>query len=269
MAKKVADLQKYWQEIAAKAGLAPEAVSAVTESLGDESTAKAFRQAFVPMSEYHSNLDEMRADVDGRKAKLDDWYNKEALPAYQTNLAGIERLRQYESLYGEIDPSTTTRSDATSLGFKSKDELDKYLDDRQRTMQAGLVGLAKVTPRLTLDYYKRFGEVLDLDEVEKLAVKEGLSPEAAYKAFIAPKVEEQQTKDFDAKLKAAREQGERDAVSKYKLPVDTTPRESNPFFGRETPAKDAAPVDEARASRSAFLDGWNNYADSVVNKNRT
>lgn len=270
MAKKVADLRAYWQEIAGKAGIAPEAIAAVGDSLGDSNVASAFRQAFVPTSEYHSNLDEVRSAADTRKAELDKWYNEQALPAYQTNLGGIERLRQYESLYGEIDPNTTSKGQAEGLGFRNKEELDRYLEDKFKAQQQGFVGLAKITPKISIDYYNRFKEVLDLNEVEKLAVEKGLSPEAAYNEFIAPRVETARNADFAAKLKEAEEKGARDAISKYHLPVDTSQREANPFFNRETvEVKSATPVEEDRASRSAFLDGWNNYADTMVNKNRS
>jgi hypothetical protein len=271
MAKKtVENLREYWQEIATKAGIDPTVAATIGDSLGDESVARAFRQGFVPVPEHHSTLDEVRGSADAHKAELDKWYNDQALPAYQTNVGGIERLRQYEALYGELDPSTTTRSQAADLGFQNKAELDKYLDDKLRAQQQGFVGLAKVTPRLTLDYYNRFKKVLDLDEIEKISVKEGLPPDLAYERFIAPEVEAQRKMDFDAKIKEAREQGERDAVSKYHLPVETTQREASPFFDRSmpTPKEPMSPMDEDRASRSAFNEGWAGYAEEIANKHR-
>lgn len=271
MAKKsIENLRDYWQEIASKAGIDPEVAASIGNSLGDESVARAFRQGFVPVPEYHSTLDEVRQGADARKAELDKWYNEQALPAYQTNLGGIERLRQYESLYGEIDPSTTTRAQAADLGFANKAELDRYLDEKLRAQQQGFVGLAKVTPRLSIDYYKRFGEALDLDEIEKISVKEGLPPDLAYERYIKPRVEEQQRKDYEVKLKEAREQGERDAISKYRLPVDTTQKESSPFFERTpAPKEPMSPIEEDRASREAFSGGWNNYAEEIANRHRS
>lgn len=270
MAKKIDDLRQYWQEIATKAGLSQDVADSISESLGNESVAKAFRQGFVPVPEHHSTLDEIKNNADARVAQMNEWYNQTALPAYQTNLAGIERLRQYESVYGELDPNTTTRQTANDLGFKSKAELDSYIQEQLRSTQQTAANLMKVLPKLQVDYYNRFKEVLDLNEVEKLAVTKGLSPEGAYNEYISPKVEEQRQKEFELKLKEAREQGERDAVSKYHLPVDTTPKESNPFFGREpAPEKANTPLEEDRASRSAFLDGWNTYAEGISKQHRS
>ncbi len=63
-------LRKYWQEIATKAGLSADGIAAVSDTLGDEAVARAFRQAFVPVAEHHSTLDEMRTSVDAERAKL-------------------------------------------------------------------------------------------------------------------------------------------------------------------------------------------------------
>jgi hypothetical protein len=272
MAKKnVESLRQYWQEIATKAGIDPAQAAAMDAALGDESVARAFRQAFVPVPEHHSTLDELKNESAAKIAEYDKWYKETAMPAYNTNLAGIERLHQYESVYGDLEPGSVSRSDARDLGFNSKAELDKYLDERLRAQQSGFVGLAKTIPRISSDYLHRFGDVLDIDEVERIAVKEGLPPDLAYERYIAPKVEAQRQADFEAKLKEAREQGAKDAVSRYHLPVDTTPKESSPFFDR-TSSTEKAPAnefEEDRTSRASFLDGWNNYAEGIANKVRS
>jgi hypothetical protein len=271
MAKKnTDDLRAYWQEIANKNGLDPETTATMLAALGNEAVARTFRQAFVAVPDHHSRLDEVKSEYDSRKAELDDWYKSNALPAYQTNLAGIERLHQYEAAYGELEPGATTRQDANNLGFNSKADLDKYLDDRLRAERAGNIGLMKSIPKMTVDYLHRFGEVLDTDEVEKISVKQGLPPDLAYERYIAPKVEAKRQSEYEEKLKAAREEGARDAISKYHLPVDTTPRESSPFYERlnNPEAKPMGEAEEDRAARSEFLKGWNDYAETVANKHR-
>jgi hypothetical protein len=270
MAKKsTEDLRAYWQEIASRAGLDPSTTASIDAALGDATIARTFRQAFVPVPDHHSTLDSMKAEYDDQRAKLDEWYNQTALPAYQTNLAGIEKLHQYESLYGQLDSSSTTRSDATSLGFNSKSELDKYLDDRFRAERAGYVGLAKSIPKMSVDYYNRFKKVLNPDEVEKISTKEGLPPDLAYERYIAPEVEAQRQADFEAKLKEAEERGAQSVRSKLHLPVDSTPKESSPFYERITaPSQNMSEPELDRLSRNEFLDGWNNYAEAIANKNR-
>jgi hypothetical protein len=268
MAKKsTEDLRAYWQEIATKNGLDAETISSMDAALGNEAVAKAFRQAFVTVSDHHSTLDSMKTEYESQQAKVNEWYNNQALPAYQANLTGIEQLRKYEALYGPIDPDSVTRSDARELGFNSKAELDKYLDDRFRAERAGYISLSKTLPKMSVDYYNRFHKVLDPDEVEKVSVAKGLPPDLAYKAYIEPEVEAQRQADFEAKIKEAEERGARSVASRHNLPIDSTPKESSPFFDREaTPAKPMSEIEEDRASRAAFLDGWNTYAADVASK---
>lgn len=272
MAKKnTDDLRAYWQEIATKNGLDADTISAMDAALGNADVAKAFRQAFVAVPDHHSRLDEVKAEYTGHRADLDRWYKEEAEPAYKSNLAGIEKLRQYEAVYGPLEAGDTTRADALDLGFKSKAELDKYLDDRFRAERAGYIGISKAIPKMSVDYYNRFKEVLDPDEVEKISVQKGLPPDLAYKEYIAPRVEAQQKEAYDKAIKDAREEGAREALSSRSLPVDSTPRESSPFYERTTVAKEAkdmSEVEQDRTSRSAFLEGWNSYAESMANKNR-
>lgn len=272
MAKKIEDLQQYWQEMAQKANLSEDVIAALSESLGDEAVAKVFRQGFVPVPEHHSTLDEVRSEAEARKADLDKWYDENALPAYKNNLAGIERLREYETRFGDLEPENggggTNMNQEASLGFRSKEEFEKYIEDKLRAQQGGFVGLAKVTPKITLDYYKRFGEVLDLDEVEKISTQKGLPPELAYQELIAPKVEEQRKADFESKIKEAEERGARQALSNHNLPTSTTPPEASVFFDREERAGDKAmtPLQEDRASSEAFNEGWASYEAGQTGK---
>lgn len=270
MAKRTEDLRAYWQEIASKAGIDPSQAAAVDAALGNEAVARTFRQAFVPTSDHHSTLDSMKSEYESRMSQYDEWYNNTALPAYQANLSGLERLRQYEAAYGSIDPSDTNDASAEEFGFRNKAELDKYLDDRFRAERAGYVGLSKTLPRLAIDYYRRFGKELNFDEVEKLSVQKGLPPELAYKEYISPEVELQEKATFEAKIKEAEERGARSALSQHSIPIDTTPKESSPFFDRTVSEKPAANEMEAdRNSRDSFLDGWNNYADKLANQHRS
>lgn len=277
MAKKnTEDLRAYWQEIATKNGLDADTISAMDAALGNADVEKAFRKAFVPVPDHHSRLDEVKEEYNARKAELDQWYNDTALPAYQTNITGIERLHQYEATYGALDPDNTTRQTANDLGFRSKAELDKYLDarldDRLKSERAGYVGLAKSLPRMQVDYYNRFKKVLDPNEVEKISVKEGLPPDLAYERYIAPEVEAQREADFAAKIKEAEERGARSVATRHNLPVDSTPKESSPFYERLTTATPEKPLSEPeadRTSRAEFIDGWNNYADILANKHRS
>jgi len=269
--KSTEDLRAYWQEIAAKNGLDADTISTMDAALGNDAVAKAFKQAFVAVPDYHSRLDEVKAEYASHKEELDNWYEQQAKPAYESNLSGIEKLRQYEAVYGPLEAGEATRSEARDLGFNSKADLDKYLDDRFRAERAGYIGISKALPKMSVDYFSRFKEVLDPDEVEKISVKKGLPPDLAYKEYIAPRVEAQQKESYERAIKEAREAGAREALSSRSIPIDSTPKESAPFYDRSavTEMNKLSEVDQDRSSRAAFLEGWNTYAEQQVNKNRS
>jgi hypothetical protein len=258
MVAKIEDLQRYWQDIATKAGLSQEQADLISESLADQNIAKAFRQGFVPVPEHHSTLDTLKASTEAREQELNKWYNDTALPAYQANVAGIDRLRQYESLYGNLDPNSVHPA-AGNPG-----NIEELLERKLRERDQSYISLMKVIPQMSLDYYKRFNEPLDMDAVEKIALKEGLPPQLAYERYIQPKVEERRKAEYDAALKTAREEGYREAVTKHHIPVSTTPKDSLTLVRDEKAGPPMSQQVEEQNSRNAFMEGWNDYADKVL-----
>jgi hypothetical protein len=254
------DAKQYFEKLAQDSGLDGDAQSAVLQALENEKFARGVADGFIRHDEYSRGMDKVRS----REEELNKWYNDAAMPAYQTNVRGIEKLRQYETLYGDLTNGSSPASSSPST--PNREELDRYLEDKFRARDQAYTGLSKTISKITFDYYKRFGEPLDVDEVEKIALSRGMDPMSAYKEYISPKLEAQQKTEVDAKLKAARDEGYRDALTKHRLPVDTAPKDYNPFFDREVPKTGTSEVEADRASRSAFLEGWGNYTDELANK---
>ena len=120
--------------------------------------------------------------------------------------------------------------------------------------------LAKTFAKASADYMKRFGDVLDVDAFEDFAVKRGGDPWDAYNAFVGPKVQEQQTQseakrqqEFDEKLKLAREEGARDALSKRGLPQEVKTEPSMLRHYLDTPKEKLGD----NSGREAFMQEWN------------
>jgi len=256
--KKIEDLQQYWQEIAAKNGVPEEITQAIGESLGNEAVSKAFRQAFVATPDHHSTVDTVKAEAEARVKEWEKWYDDVALPAYKTNLSGIERLKQYENRFGDLDGNNGNNYSYDQPGV-TEEKLMKIIDDRLRPLQSGVIGLTKSLPTMMLDYYDRFKEKLDVNEIQKISESEGLTPDMAYQKYIQPKIEEQRQTEFEMKIKEAEERGARKALSNHNLPVGDTPREPSVFFDREeyTPEKTPTPLQAERLSHEAFAEGWN------------
>lgn len=252
---KRSDALEHFKQLAQNAGLDSDAQAAVLKALENETFANELAEGVMRKDEFSRNMD----SVNARAQELDEWYNKTALPAYQTNLSGIETLRKYEQTYGPLEvagPANSGNNGATM----DADKILQQVDERLKARDVAVVALQKDIADMTFDYYQKFGEKLDLDEVENLSRKTGLPARQAYKEYISPKLEARQKTEFEEKLKQAREEGYRDAVSKHHLPVDSTPREQHPFFDRQEPKAPVSELEQDRASRNAFMEGWNDYA---------
>lgn len=249
-------ISDYWQELAKKNGIPEDRAKAILEALGDETTYKAFENAFVPRPDYSRDLDKVRdewktkAEKDAETAaQYKDWYEKQAKPAYETNLAGIETLNKYRSLYGDLPQDGLNIPKKEQPQGLTRAEFDALMAEHD----ARASSIMKFIPMKALEYQSKFKEVPNLDEFEQFAVKSGLPPEVAWEKWISPKVQEQQKTETEALLKAKYEEGLRDGASRAKTPNGTARRESlSPFFDRKDPAK----VD-ADAGRRAFMETMN------------
>jgi len=254
------NLTEYWQEIAKKSGLSEDQIKSVSDALGQEPVSKAFSQAFMTVSDHHSSFDKAKREWETEKQRwntekqqYDTWYRETALPEYERFTKSQEALKQYKDLYGELDGGN--RQVATPTGdVLTRKEFEEELKRRDQAY----VGLTKAASRATLDYYNRFKEPLDLDELEKFAVERSLPLDQAYNAYIQPKVDAANRAEWEVKLKTAREEGYRDAISKARIPVETQPKEYSPFFDPDKPKVDVSDPDAMRRSaRDEFFGAWN------------
>ena len=266
----MADLKQYWQELAKKAGVSEEKMKAISEALGDDTVAKAFKDGFVETPTHHSTLDRMKGEWEGRATKAEqeaasvrDWYSKTAKPAFDQFGTLTQQLQAYQQTYGAIDGAGDVRRAAEATGL-TKDQVEEILKANSAQKDQAYVNLSKDIAYVTMDHFQRFKEPVDVDALEAYAIKSGLPLRQAYKEFVAPKVDEQRNAEFDAKLKAAREEGARDALSKHQLPINTRPKEAHPFFDRsEKPDQPVSELQQDRNSKEAFLEAFNSYQEKA------
>lgn len=263
---------KQVQETFKRAGVPQERIDAFLQALGDDSVQKAFTQNFVETSQYHSNLDRMKNEYEGRLSQTqqqvqawDKWWQDNGatinqLPTY------AKKLQAYEAMYGRLDGDATAgeiRQAATATGL-TKQEVQELLDQRTAQVASATSTLMKDIAYVTADHQQRFrGEPLDLDKLEEFAAKSNLPLRQAYKEFINPRMEETRKSEFEAAIKAAREEGAKDALSKHKLPVDSRPKEPHPLFDQKVPPKELNDFQQERHSRDTFLEAWNNYTEEA------
>ena len=266
----MAGLKDYAQELFKKANLeGNDKAKALLEALGDDDIQKAFRNGFVETPAHHSTLDRLKGEwepkVTAAEAKVkqyDEWYSGQAKPAYDQIANERAILQRYQQTYGPIDSVADVRQAAAQTGM-TMDEVKQLMAQTVEQQNRAYVGLTKDVAWATMDYQSRFkGDLLDLDAVEAHALKTGVPFRQAYKDVIAPKMEELRNTEFEAKLKSAREEGARDALSKHKLPVESGPREPHPIFDRKAPEAGVDELGQERNSRNAFVDGWNSFNES-------
>jgi len=255
---KIEDYKAYWLDVAAKAGVPTDKAQAIADAMGDEAVAKAMKAHFKAIPDYSYDLDQVRDRTKSEataeaKAFYDNWYKTQGEPAYQEHVRVANEYKKYKELYGDLDGN----SNGGGAPRITKEEVEGIINDRLVAQNAAYTGLTKSAMKIAVSHFKEFGEVLDPDALERFGV-EHKSPtlEVAYADFVKPKIDAKTQVDFEAKLKAAKEEGAREALSRHKIPTESKPREyTNPFQAKVEIPKD---VDPDSFSRDSFLDAWNN-----------
>lgn len=255
------NLREYWQGIAKKAGLTDDEAKAVEEFLGNDKVAKVFENGFVMRPDYSRDLDKQRDklsgeldEVKGKNQKLVEWWEKEAQPAYQANLQGVESLKRYVELYGDLPDDN-----GKPVGKPNPDTLtQKQLDEALAVQGQNMVNLTKMAMRIGSDYLHRFKEPMseeELAKLEKLAVDSQIPLDKAYDMYIAPRVREQEVEALTAKHEKDKADAVRDALSKHNLPVDPKPPEFHPFFNRPDAPGPKDALEARQHSKAEFMRG--------------
>ena len=202
-------------------------------------------------SDYSRRMDALKAD----RGKWEKFYND--LVVWKANEEA--RLAQVQ---GE---RTTQQQQTTQPVLGEYISMKQFQEELARRDQV-TVGLLKDGMRLASAHAVEFHEPLDTAALEKLAVEKNLSLVQAYNEMVSPRRTELQTKQYDDRLKQAREEGARDALAKHKLPVDNQPREFHVLADRD-PSKMAGAVEYQpntgklsiggeRALREGFVEEW-------------
>ena len=89
--------------------------------------------------------------------------------------------------------TATVTPTVTNPGFSKKD-----LDEREGRM----IQIVKQGMRIASSHAAKFGEPLDTDALEKVAVEKGLTLDRAYEEMIRPRVEESKAKGMGRKAQA-------------------------------------------------------------------
>jgi len=259
MAKKD-DFIKEMQELASKAGLDAEQAKALEAIAAND----AIREGLVTRSNYSRDLDAVKAKATTEatekattdaKAFYDNWYQTEAKPAYDKALSVQELLGKYQSTYGTLD-GTPDPTNSNPTKYITPEEAQKMVTDATSATQAAFIDMQKKSMRVATQHLHDFNETLDPNDLEKFAKDQGYSDiDIAYDKYVEPRKLAKQQEDWEAKVKAAKEEGVKEGYSRQ---VATSPggREYvNPF------TKPNPNADNPDAGRDSFFAEWDEQAN--------
>ena len=235
-------VQEYLDSLAQTAGLEDDVKAALKKALGNEKFAKELENGVKRQSDYSRGMDELKTQkqqVDNQIGQWREWYNT----AVANDAAREEELVR---LRGNGNSNVTVTPTVTNPGFSKKD-----LDEREGRM----IQIVKQGMRIASSHAAKFGEPLDTDALEKVAVEKGLTLDRAYEEMIRPRVEESRQKEWDEKLKLAREEGVREGLSKREIPGESEKSHHNIFnYGARVEATKGM---TGQAKVASFEEAWN------------
>jgi len=227
----MATVKEYYEGLLKKAGVADDKRQAILTALDDENVTKVLNEDMVAprlrQDDYSRNMDALKSDKEKWGKFYQDTITWKANE--QERIAQLEALAQQN---GHDPNGNANGGQQTVLTTEALTALDKKYDERMKSQEQNFLSLLEGVGDITSDYVVRFKEKPDLGAIKKIAIEKQMSLTQAYNEYIAPRVQAMQTADFDARLKAAREEGAKDALSKQGLPGITAPRDFHPLLDR-------------------------------------
>jgi len=219
---------------------------------------EADRPAFLAKDEVkkfaHTSLEAVAREkgrADAAKAESTRVY-EENLKIFATNKAVVEQAQKdvaaYEAKFGKLEPEA--RQEAVRQA--TADIVDKKtFEERFKATEDNTIGLVKSVAKITAKHLKDYNEEPDLDAIQDIAFKQGLTADKAYQEWRRPKDEERAKTAQEAALKKAREEGEMEGRSKVAASTISSPERDSPFMAN---LRKAGQVNDT--PRESFVKGW-------------
>jgi hypothetical protein len=160
--------------------------------------------------------------------KWNDWYseNKAIIDA---NAARAGQADQLESELARIRQTVSPGDERRQVTNEQPHNADPSFNPQQfaSNLFKGASDLVKHVNVITTQHYMKFGEVPDLDEIEKIVNSRGLNFVEAYKVWAEPKEKEKFETDLKAKYEKEFAEKLEQEKSKLKFPSNTPRANSN------------------------------------------
>ena len=250
----------YYEGILKTAGaaLSPEKQQAFMTMISDPDFEKVLATDVIAprlrQDDYSRNMDALKA----KEKTWTEWYSgalAKTASDQQIVDAARSKVAEYEAQYGTLTVEQRAAAVTQTVDSISKKDFDTRLQQQEQ----GFITLLKWAATKPLEHLQRFGTTLDVAAVEKLAVEKGINLNQAYEELVAPIAATKTAAEFDAKLKAAREEGAREFASTHQIPMDTAPKTQHHVLFDRKPESELPPAGPGRekASLQGFVEAWN------------
>lgn len=222
----------------------------------------ADRPAFLAKDEVkkfaHSSLEAVQREK-GRADKA----SAEATRVYEENLkiaahnqtvvdAATKKVQSYVEKFGELPGGGDPADPAAVRAAVNANVIDKKtFDERFKTTEENTIGLVKSVAKITAKHLKDFNEEPDLDAIQEIAFKQGMTAEKAYQEWRRPKDDAKAAEKQAADVKKAREEGEIEGRSKVAASAVSDSDRSSPFMANLRKSGEVK-----QGPKESFVQGW-------------
>lgn len=180
-------------------------------------------------ADYYKRLNEHNAEkqkFEQEKTQMYSWYEQEAPKVERTlkeKQALEKRLQDYERQLAEqgfIDPEAVGASSAVRADAVKREELEAIRQENQRRLQLFDQALPHLLGDIGDVMYRSLSEGYKVNpkEVIKYALENKVDPNRAFEELTADERRTRDAKRQEEELKKAREEGRREAMSKFPTP---------------------------------------------------
>jgi hypothetical protein len=167
--------------------------------------------------------------------------------AAQTRLDHLEKNwfpaadAEYKKALAERDIAVKALEDATRGILPINDPTNPQFDTSKFVTKEDLVKarqeqdnryaqVIRQATRLASRHAAKYGEELDVDALEKLAVEKNLPLDIAYQQYVQPREEEAQKIRFAKEKQEFADEAVKKYAAQHKLPIDPVPAEQSPMY---------------------------------------
>lgn len=243
--------KQYFEELCREAGYSAEQTTALTALASDAKVASKLDELIANGTDnYQAQVGRVRS-LEAKINEYGTWYGT-ADAEYKKMQTELQTAKAQLVANGIDLGSNGNPPVIDNSKFITKEDLAAQLLELGKNQGS----IAKDVGRIASRHATKFHEELDMDAVEQAGVElqkklnRPVTVAEAYNAYVAPREVESSKAELAQKLKEAKEEGAREALSRRGMPAEPVPTESSMIFTR--PPADQVPTD----MNAELLSAW-------------